>query len=61
MDQLAALLAAWGLLCPWVLIALQLLPQRGFCDRVLAGLVGGLAATVALGYVLAMVGWSAQF
>ena len=49
MDPLAALLAAWGLLCPWVLIAVQLLAQRGFCDRVLAGLVGGLAATVALG------------
>ena len=60
MDPLAALLAAWGLLCPWVLIALQLLPQRGFCDRVLGGLVGGLAATVALGYALAMVGWSAH-
>ncbi|MDP6698252.1 MAG: hypothetical protein QGH25_01270 [Candidatus Latescibacteria bacterium] len=44
-----------------MLIALQLLPQRGFCDRVLAGLVGGLAATVALGYALAMVGWSAHF
>ena len=61
MDPLATLVTAWGLLLPWALIALRIFPLRGFCDRVLAGLVGGLAATVALGYVLAMVGWSAQF
>ena len=61
MDPLAALLAAWGLLLPWALIALRIFPHRGFCDRVLAGLVGGLAATVALGYALAMAGWLGYF
>ena len=61
MDSLTVLLAAWGLLCPWTLVALRLLPQRGFYDRVLAGLVGGLAATVALGYALAMMGWLGYF
>jgi hypothetical protein len=40
---------------------LAALAAARLCDRVLAGLVGGLAATVALGYVLAMVGWSAHF
>lgn len=57
MDKLAVLAVAWGLLFPWTLIALRVFVGYAFYDRLLAGLVGGLAATVSLGYALATLGW----
>lgn len=57
MDKLAALALAWGLLLPWVLIALRVFAAYDFYDRLLAGVVGGLAATISLAYALAMLGW----
>ena len=56
MDKLAVLAVAWGLLFPWTLIALRVFVGYAFYDRLLAGLVGGLAATVSLGYALATLG-----
>ena len=50
MDKLAVLAVAWGLLFPWTLIALRVFVGYAFYDRLLAVLVGGLAATVSLGY-----------
>ena len=56
MDKLAALAVVWGLLLPWVFIGLRVFATYGFYDRLLAGVLGGLAATVSLAYVLAMFG-----
>lgn len=56
MDKLAALAVVWGLLLPWAFIGLRVFATYGFYDRLLAGVLGGLAATVSLAYVLAMFG-----
>ena len=49
MDKLAALAVVWGLLLPWAFIGLRVFATYGFYDRLLAGVLGGLAATVCVG------------
>ena len=56
MDKLAALVVACGLLLPWVFVGLRVFATYDFCDRLLAGVLGGLAATISLAYALAMFG-----
>ncbi len=51
-----ALAVVWGLLLPWALIGLRFFTAYNFYDRLLAGVVGGLAATISLAYALAMSG-----
>jgi len=65
-GKLASIGASIALTVPWLLLALRFFREYAPFDRILLGLVGGIAATISLGYILAMSGrldlyWAAYF
>ncbi len=60
-GQLATISAVIALLLPWVVLSAACLRERSIPQRIMLGFAGGLAATVTLGYLLAMAGMLHRF
>ena len=55
-GQLATIGAVVALLLPWIVLSVTCLRDGNIPQRIMLGIVGGLAATVTLGYLLALAG-----
>jgi len=55
-NQIQILLVSYILLLPWILCSLVIFHNRSVLNRVVLGMVFGIAATVSIGYITAMFG-----